>query len=87
MAKKNAPAAADALPGGLAAPAIRALTKAGLTSLSRIAKATEGELLALHGFGPKAVSVLVAALEERGLALAPTANGPDDETHGKGRRS
>lgn len=85
MVKKSDSPHDDALPRGLGAPATRALGRAGITSLSRATNATERDLLGLHGFGPKALAVLKAALAERGLALARR----EDEagTDGKGGRS
>lgn len=61
----------DTFPPGLGAPALRALAEAGLTTLERVASATESELLAMHGLGPKAVRMLRDALRLRGLTLAP----------------
>jgi hypothetical protein len=43
---------------------------AGYTSLEQIAAASEGDLLALHGFGPKAIPLLREALAARGLSFA-----------------
>ncbi|GAB3151405.1 helix-hairpin-helix domain-containing protein [Microbispora hainanensis] len=59
----------------ISAPATRALASAGYTDLENLAQATEAELLALHGMGPKAMSVLRLALEEHGLSFRdqPTA--------------
>ncbi|MEU6412256.1 DNA-binding protein [Microbispora sp. NPDC046933] len=53
----------------ISAPAMRALASAGYTDLENLTQATEVELLALHGMGPKAMSVLRRALEERGLSF------------------
>ncbi|WP_068924637.1 DNA-binding protein [Planobispora rosea] len=50
-------------------PARRALEVAGYTRLDQLTGATEAELLALHGMGPKAMGILREALEERGLSL------------------
>lgn len=68
MSKPKAVSAATDLPK-LAAPAQRALANAGISQLKRLAKLTEAELLQLHGMGKNAVSVLRAALAERGLAF------------------
>jgi len=57
------------LPGDLGAPARRALTGAGYTTLAQVATATERELLRLHGMGPKGIRSLRAALAERDLTL------------------
>ncbi|WP_169981652.1 DNA-binding protein [Microbispora sp. H10836] len=51
------------------APATRALVNAGYTQLEHLTRATEAEILALHGMGPKAMSVLRRALQERGLSF------------------
>ncbi|GAB3878466.1 helix-hairpin-helix domain-containing protein [Microbispora bryophytorum] len=53
----------------IGAPATRALASAGYTDLENLAQATEAELLALHGMGPKAMSMLRRALEEHGLSF------------------
>ena len=56
-------------------PAHRALAGAGIQTLAQLAKRTEAELLALHGFGPKAIAILKPVLKAKGLAFkgsAPT---------------
>lgn len=50
------------LPKAIGAPATRALTGAGITSLAQVAARTDAELLAMHGVGPKAVRILREAL-------------------------
>lgn len=50
-------------------PATAALAEIGVTTLEQLAKHSERELLALHGFGPKAIRILAPVLEESGLAL------------------
>jgi hypothetical protein len=57
-------------PHGIGGPATDALRLAGYTRLKQLAKVSEADLLKLHGVGPKAISVLRAALAERGLAFA-----------------
>ncbi|MEU6948340.1 helix-hairpin-helix domain-containing protein [Streptomyces sp. NPDC046316] len=57
------------LPRGIGAPATRALTGAGYTTLDALAGVPRAELAALHGVGPKALRVLQESLEERGLSL------------------
>ena len=57
------------LPGGLGAPAERALAQAGYTRLEQFADITEKDLLRLHGVGPRAIRVLRAALEAHGLTF------------------
>lgn len=59
------------LPKGIGKPATRALAAAGYTRLDQLAAASEAELLALHGVGPKAIRVLRPALAAKGLAFAP----------------
>ncbi|EXG81678.1 helix-hairpin-helix domain-containing protein [Cryptosporangium arvum] len=51
-------------------PATRALLDAGVRTLDQVATRSRRELLALHGVGPKAVTILADALAERGLAFA-----------------
>lgn len=58
------------LPRSMGAPAIRALAVAGYTELSQLVGASEEELKALHGVGPKALRVLRDALGARGLSLS-----------------
>ena len=54
-------------PRGVAKPALRALFAAGLTTLNHLARVREADLAALHGMGPKAISVLRTALVAKGL--------------------
>ena len=71
MATKKSAAGKDGgLPRAIGAPATRALNGAGFTELKQLTTATEAELMALHGFGPKALGILQAALKEQGLAFA-----------------
>ena len=58
----------DALPK-IGAPATRVLAAVGVTRLSHLTSWTAKDLLALHGFGPRALRILEAALAERGLSL------------------
>lgn len=53
----------------IGAPAFRALDNAGIISLQDLSKYTEKELLALHGFGPKALRLLRDALNKRNLSF------------------
>ncbi|MGF9662321.1 hypothetical protein AAIH25_10665 [Arthrobacter crystallopoietes] len=69
MTTRDVPAQIGDLPP-IGRPANSALLQAGVTTLSRVAQHTRGELLALHGVGPKAIRILEAALEERDLAFA-----------------
>jgi hypothetical protein len=57
-------------PGGLAAPARRALAGAGYSRLDQLTTVSEAELKKLHGMGPNAIEQLRRALEERGLSFA-----------------
>jgi hypothetical protein len=51
-------------------PANSALIEAGISSLAQVAACSRSQLLAMHGVGPKAVRILEAALQARGLRLA-----------------
>ena len=51
-------------------PANSALIAAGINSLVQVAACSRGELLAMHGVGPKAIRILEAALEAQGLRFA-----------------
>jgi hypothetical protein len=51
-------------------PANSALLAAGITTLAQVAAHRRGDLLAMHGVGPKAIDILAAALTEHGLAFA-----------------
>jgi len=55
------------LPTNLGRPAIRAFEAAGYCSLADLDWASEQDLLALHGVGPRAITIL----REGGVALAP----------------
>jgi len=57
----------------LAAPARRALTGAGLTTLAVLSRRTESQVMALHGMGPNAMATLRASLRKAGLGFAPEA--------------
>jgi len=52
----------------IGAPATRALGSIGVTTLEDVAGRSSAELLALHGLGPRAITILTAALAEHGLA-------------------
>ncbi len=64
----TAPPSEEGLPR-IGAPATRALQAAGYTTLGSLAGVSRAELLRLHGMGPKAIRVLEAEIEKRGLAL------------------
>jgi hypothetical protein len=51
-------------------PAIRALNNAGYTHLGQLANVRTKDLLALHGFGPKAIPTLREALAAHDLTFA-----------------
>ena len=53
----------------LSAPAFRALEHAGLTTLKKLSKRSEKEVLALHGVGPASLPVLRQVLREAGLSF------------------
>ena len=53
----------------IGAPATRALAGIRVTRLDPLVKYSEAELLALHGFGPRALLILTEALSAAGLWL------------------
>ena len=55
----------------IGAPATRALASIGAARIEHVADRSELELLALHGFGPRALGILRDALAEQGLSLRP----------------
>jgi hypothetical protein len=55
------------LPPALGRPATRAFEAAGYHAIADLRGASERELLALHGIGPKAIRIL----RENGVELAP----------------
>lgn len=55
----------------LSAPAQRALTLAGWTTLAEISQHRASELLQLHGLGPKAIRLLEPLLHAQGLRFQP----------------
>lgn len=68
-ANKLAATVKDALPAGLAQPALRALAAAGYTSLDQFTALKEADLLRLHGMGPKAIDVIREALQKLGKSF------------------
>ena len=50
----------------IGAPALRALQSAGITTLSQVLSYSDQDLLALHGFGPRALRILKERLRELG---------------------
>lgn len=57
------------LPDSIGRTAVRALLGERVGTLALVAERSEAELLAIHGVGPKAVRILVASLNEKGLSL------------------
>ena len=55
----------------IGAPATRALATLGITRLDQIADRSEAELLALHGFGPRALRIINEALAAHGQSMRP----------------
>jgi predicted RecB family nuclease len=53
----------------LSAPARRALQAIGVSTTADLARFTESEILALHGFGPSGLAVVKAAMQEEGIAF------------------
>lgn len=62
-------ASLDELPK-IGAPATRALSSAGYTSLRQLAGVPRSELARLHGMGPKALRIIEDNLAEQGLRLS-----------------
>ncbi len=54
----------------ISSPAHRALADAGISSLKKLSKLSEAEVLALHGIGKTAIPVLKSALKLAGLSFA-----------------
>ncbi|HYN97691.1 MAG TPA: DNA-binding protein [Pilimelia sp.] len=69
MSTRHVPARIGDLPP-IGRPANGALLHAGITTLAQVAAYRRRDLLAMHGVGPKAVSMLAAALAEHGLTFA-----------------
>jgi len=61
--------AESAFPRGVAKPAVRALAAAGYITLDQLTKARESDLATLHGMGPKALTILKAALQAKGKSF------------------
>lgn len=53
----------------LSAPARRALENTGITTLTKLSKMGENEILKLHGMGPGSIPTLKEALKEKGLSF------------------
>ncbi len=70
MPSKEKEQSESALPKGIGKPATRALASVGVISLDQVTRFTEGQLLALHGVGPKAVGILKDALRAQSKSLA-----------------
>ena len=66
------------LPRTIGRPATSALELIDVTRLDQLPEHTAKELLALHGFGPKALRILREQLAEHGLSLA-SEQAPDDD--------
>jgi len=60
----------DILPLGLSAPARRALSEAGCTTLTQLSQLTESQVKRLHGIGPNALVLLRLTLRANGLSFA-----------------
>lgn len=56
-------------PPHLPSTAAMTLKNAGYFTLDQLTKVTEEELLELHGFGPRAMSILKEFMKEKGLTL------------------
>lgn len=69
--KSTAKTSTNPFPRGVAQPAVRALNRAGYSTLDQLANARGSDLAALHGMGPRALGILKAALQERGKSFRP----------------
>ena len=69
MSEQKTNDSASDLPAGLAQPALRALSAAGITRLEQFTQIQEADLRKLHGIGPRAVDLIRQALAARGLAF------------------
>lgn len=58
----------------LGGPANRALKDQGIETVIQLPAYTEKDLLALHGFGPKALGIIKRVLEEENLLLKEEEN-------------
>jgi hypothetical protein len=76
MSKKLQATPGCDLPDGLSQPAMRALFAVGCYRLEQVVLLREADLLRLHGFGPRAMLILRAALSAQGLAFLPE---PDEK--------
>ncbi|ANU11834.1 helix-hairpin-helix motif protein [Planococcus antarcticus DSM 14505] len=67
--KKNPTEEEPEFPRSIGKPSQRALLTAGYLRLQDLTSATEQDLLQLHGFGSKALSILRPTLAEHGLSF------------------
>jgi len=70
MADQKIDSSTYGFPKGLSQPALRALLRAGITSLEQLTTITEADLLKLHGMGPQAIDLLRNALNGWGQSFA-----------------
>lgn len=68
MSTRHLPEQVGELPK-IGRPATGALLAVGVTTLDGVEAMGEAKLLALHGVGPRAISILRAALEQQGRSL------------------
>jgi hypothetical protein len=68
-ARKLTAAIEHNFPPGLAQPALRSLARAGYTRLDDLAKVKGTDLAKLHGMGPKAISIIREALNDKGRVV------------------
>jgi hypothetical protein len=60
------------LPDEIGKTAARELAANDITSLEQVAEHSKGDLLAIHGVGPKAIAILGDALAAKGLSYRGT---------------
>lgn len=70
VSTRDVPAQIGDLPR-IGRPANSALLQVGITTLEQVAALGRTRLAALHGVGPKAITLLAEAIRERGLEFAP----------------
>ena len=63
---------ADGFLSLVSAPARRALEREGITTLGKLSKFSESEIIKLHGMGPSSLPTLRMALAAKGLSFKST---------------
>lgn len=71
MTAKKSSISTPPLPAALAQPAVGALNSVGATDIDKLARHREIDIAGLHGMGPKALTLLKVALNQKGKSLSP----------------